>query len=136
MRPVQTEETLPGGVIVIPDEARAKFASHQVEVVAVGKPEICTDEDCGALHVGSTDRPAPLFGKQWRSVLSGRRLMFGQEFMDGRDDTVFAHPVPRGLEPGAWAIVQPRSFLPAAPDGQKLYFVRQRDVLAVFNDET
>ena len=35
-QPVLTEETLPGGVIVLTDDRRAQMTSQQAEVVAVG----------------------------------------------------------------------------------------------------
>lgn len=109
VRPVQTEDTLPGGKIVIPDKAREKFAAYQVRVVAVGEPEICEDEDCQRPH----------------GLLAGYRTN-GEWFEENY------HNTPQSLQDGAWAIVAPRSYIPAAPDGQPLYFVRQSDILGVF----
>jgi co-chaperonin GroES (HSP10) len=103
VRPVATEATLPGGKILIPDASREKFASHQVEIVAVGLPEICEDKKCERFHLN-----------------------------DDEDDLRHSFQ----CKVGAWALVKPRSFLPAAHDGEKLYFVRQSDVMATFNIET
>lgn len=50
VRKAETEETLPGGKIVIPDDARAKLASYQVEIVDVGPPEICENDACQRDH--------------------------------------------------------------------------------------
>ena len=47
---VETDETRPGGRIVLPASARERLTSAQCEVVAVGKPTACDDEDCPRLH--------------------------------------------------------------------------------------
>lgn len=109
VRPVETEDRLPGGRIIIPEDARQKFASHQVQIVAVGEPEICEDETCSrqhGLHAGF--HPTG----EW----------FEEHY----------HGVPADLREGAWALVRPRSFTPVGHDGDKLYAVRQSDVLACF----
>lgn len=56
VKKAETEETLPGGRIVIPQDSREKLASHQVEVVAVGAPEICQLETCARRHEWSQHR--------------------------------------------------------------------------------
>ena len=52
VRPVKTAETLVGGVIVLTENVREQWTMQQAEVVAVGKPVVCKDEDCERPHVG------------------------------------------------------------------------------------
>ena len=113
VRPVATEETLPGGRIFIPDGSREKLASHQVEIVAVGLPEICEDKKCERDH---------------------RRFCIS-DFASPPNISAEEREHRITFDVGAWALVKPRSFLPAAHDGQKLYFVRQSDVMGVFRLE-
>ena len=113
VRRVETEETLPGGRIIIPQKAREEFASHQVEVVAVGEPEICEDEDCGRYH---------------------------QEFgvpVEGCDTLIEIereHPIDPRIKPEAWVMVKPRSLVDAGTLERTLYFVRQEDILCVLEE--
>lgn len=46
MRKPDTQETIPGGRIVLPEGVREDMASCQVEVVAVGLAPLCEDPDC------------------------------------------------------------------------------------------
>ncbi len=50
VKPVQTEETVAGGAIVLPSAVREGIAAYQCEVVAVGPPEICEDKKCQRPH--------------------------------------------------------------------------------------
>lgn len=51
VRKVETAETLPGGLIVLPQEVRDGLTSCQAEVVAIGAPAVCEDEGCERHHV-------------------------------------------------------------------------------------
>lgn len=60
VRPVETDETLPGGRIVIPSESRERLASHQVRIEAVGEPDICEDPgSCVRQHAHDTHPTNP-----------------------------------------------------------------------------
>lgn len=108
---VETEETLPGGRIIIPQKAREEFASHQVEVVAVGEPEICRDDDdatCTRLHVV-------------------------EPWWCGEGEDV-VHPIDPRIKPEAWVMVKPRSLVDAGTLERNLFFVRLEDILCVLTE--
>ena len=70
VRKVETAETLPGGVVILPQEVRDGLTSCQAEVVAVGAPVVCEDEDCERLHT-----PDPVVWKRqthWPHVEPGQ----------------------------------------------------------------
>ena len=50
VHPIETEETMPGGRIVVPAGARERLVAQQAEIVAIGEPEICEEEDCERNH--------------------------------------------------------------------------------------
>ena len=50
LKPVETAESVPGGRIILVQQARDEFAKWQYEVVAVGREERCDDEDCDRHH--------------------------------------------------------------------------------------
>lgn len=50
IRHVTTEDRYQGGSIIIPEHIRDKVAKQQFDVVAVGEPDICEDEDCQRPH--------------------------------------------------------------------------------------
>ena len=88
VRKLEHEETLPSGRIIIPEAARETLASCQMEVVAVGEPEMCEDrEECDrTLHV--TDDGI----KHW-------------------------HYIGDGVHKGAWIITSPRALSETDEDG-------------------
>lgn len=51
VKPVETAETLHGGKIILPDSVREGWVIGQCEVVAVGPPPVCQDEDCARVHL-------------------------------------------------------------------------------------
>lgn len=51
LRKVETPETTPHGRIVLTPETRDTLTSHQMEVVAIGAPPICTDDHCERPHL-------------------------------------------------------------------------------------
>lgn len=111
LRMVETEEHLAGGAIVIPVQARERLASHQAEVLAVGLPEVCDDDDC--------ERPHD-FG-EWEGIPH-----WGTENV---------HPIHPSIKPGAWVYVSPRSLVDAGDLIDRRYFVRADDVLGVFMED-
>lgn len=51
VKPVETAETLAGGLIVLTENVREAWTVGQAEVVAVGPPQPCTNEDCARVHL-------------------------------------------------------------------------------------
>lgn len=104
VKPVEADDHLPGGVILIPQPIVDRMTLHQVEVVAVGPPSICeTPRKCERRH-------------EWNCKARG---------------SVAFHAVDARLKPGAWVYLRPRSLVDASQDA-RLYFVRHEDCLAVF----
>jgi len=56
LRPVETPETLGHGRIILTEKTREALTTHQMEVVSVGAPSICEEEDCERDH-GFTEHP-------------------------------------------------------------------------------
>ena len=50
VREVHVADTFAGGRVLIPDAARARLTALQAEVVAVGAPSVCDDDDCDRAH--------------------------------------------------------------------------------------
>lgn len=113
VRRAETEETIPGGKIFLPADTRQKMAAYQIEVIAVGPPDICENDSCLRDH-----------DEAWGSSPGGSPALKYR-----------AHKVPEFLEPGAWAIVRPRSFVPASHEDPGLFFVRHDDVFAILLPE-
>lgn len=77
-----TEETLPGGSIIIPDKSRETYAANQFLVVEVGLPEECEwPDDCSR------------FAHRFESM------------------KLCVHPIDERVRPGAWIVVRPRSLV-------------------------
>lgn len=111
VRPVETEETVPGGRILLTENARAKMAANQVQVVSIGLPDICDDEDCSRKHeIACEDETVPVRDYKLHAV----------------------HAIDERITEGAWCIIRPRSLFDAGHPTEKLYYVRQDDVLGVF----
>lgn len=106
IRRIQTAETYAGSAIIIPEQARDKVSAEQFEVVSVGVPEPCDDEDCERAH---------------RTV---------EPFVDGCSPEV-VHPC--DLEPGDWVLCRKRSWM-ATPDPD-IFVIRCDDVLARFVEQ-
>lgn len=82
----ETEESLPGGKIIIPQIAREKYAANQFLVVSVGEEEVCEwPEDC-------------------------ERMFHRFESLK-----LCVHPLDERVRPGAWVVVRPRSLVDARP---------------------
>lgn len=67
LRPVQTQETMGGGKIVLLENTREKMTFLQAEVVSVGEPALCEDDDCERDHgTGPTKlHPCSLQPNDW-----------------------------------------------------------------------
>ena len=101
VRKLQTEDTIRGGKIVLPEQVRESMTPNQVEIVATGLPVLCDDEDCERLHGVWVD------------------------FHDYRSLRVHDHE----LSEGQWVIIAPRSLVETHEDG--LYLASQDAVLAI-----
>lgn len=108
VRPVETEQTLGGGRIILPESVREGMSQYQCEVVSVGKPDICEDKKCERPH--------------W---------IEGTAHSEGIDEER-QHVIPVELCVGSWCLVRPRSFLDAGDPSGKLYIVHLNDIEAVF----
>ena len=82
IRRIATEECYRGGAILIPEQVRDKIVSDQWEVVSVGAPEPCDDEDCERIHdegqqslyvPGGPDRSHPVYLIEGDWVLAKKR---------------------------------------------------------------
>lgn len=101
VRPVETEETMPGGHIILTAKSRETLTAHQCEVVAVGSPALCHDpEDC--------ERP---------------------QAAHAIDDEGMVHP--SNVAVGDWLLVRPRCFVEGPEPERKEWYIHQDDVLAV-----
>lgn len=131
VRKAETEETMPGGKIIIPQDSREKIASYQVEIVAVGAPERCENKYCGRDHSYPGFAPLLVSKASRHEVPSRPGDIVG---VDAVTEWVGErlHILPENVRPGAWALVRPRSFVDASHPTESLYYVRQVDVLGVF----
>lgn len=50
LKPIETPETLGQGRIILTPATREALTTHQLEVVSLGAPSICTDPDCERPH--------------------------------------------------------------------------------------
>ena len=111
VRPVETDDTLPGGRIMLVADTRERMTTYQCEVVAVGEPVVCEDEDCERGHLG----PDVI-------VANGARTEFPR-----------VHPCFAAL--GAWLLVRPRSYIEGPVPERKEWFVHQDNVLAILRED-
>lgn len=105
VRPVETEETVPGGKIILTEETRERLAADQVQLIEVGPGDVCENEHCSRPHETTISR---------------------------NGHAVRTHVVDPRFVPEAWVLVQPRSFVDAGHETEKRYFARHDDVRAVF----
>lgn len=114
VRKAETEETMGGGKIIIPQASREALTAYQVIIEDIGLADICEDKDC--------ERPHNMAQRiEWRTDDPTRLAVWPE---------VREHQMPTDLRPDAWAIVRPRSFVPIS-DTDPRYFVRVEDVEAV-----
>jgi co-chaperonin GroES (HSP10) len=109
VRPVETDD-LQRGIVLLSD-TRERMTQAQCEVIAVGEPAICEDEECEREHVfASVFRNDGVFEKPW-----------------------VEHPCPVRI--GDWLLVRPRSFIDGPTPERAEWFVHQDDVLAILNED-
>jgi hypothetical protein len=102
----QTEETIPGGRILLTQNEREKMAAYQMQVIAVGQPAICEHpKTCDRTHAALTHRNGKL-----------------------------EHIIATVLKPNAWVLIRPRSLIDAGTETNR-YLVRQDDILAAFTND-
>ena len=107
VKPVETQETLNGGRILLTDAVREHWTIGQAEVVAVGEPAICDEEWCERDHIGL------------HPVSNG----------NGDGSYLRAHVAEPRLQPGAWILCKPRRQV-EMPDGT--WMVTQDDIVGVW----
>jgi hypothetical protein len=119
---IETEETLGGGKILIPDSAREAMSAYQMRVISVGQPEHCRDiDECSRLRHGAAFRPADIIETSWGSCSRPGAL------------PDYWHPVDEYITPDAWVIVSPRKLVETDQPNQ--YLVQQSDIQGVFVEQ-
>lgn len=103
VKPVVAEERFAGARIIVPAMALDNLTRWQAEVVTVGEPGTCIDEDCGRPHHVEAVGP---FG--WRG----------------------SHCLPLALRRGAWVVLEPRGRV-SVPGEREAYLVAQDAIWAV-----
>lgn len=88
VRKVETPESLPGAKLLLLQDTRETLTAQQAEIVSVGPPAICENDNC--------ERPHPITGHLGRKWYN--------QFHDFRG------------KPGDWVLLAPRS-LTEGPDG-------------------
>jgi hypothetical protein len=107
VRPVETDETLPGGRILLTHDARERMTANQCEVLAVGNRPLCDERDA--------DNEDCMRAHEWE------------------DAHTRVHPCK--VHVGDWLLVTPRSFV-AGPEPERLeWYVHQDAVLAILSEE-
>ena len=99
VKPITTAETT-GGVVLL-EETRARWTGQQCEVVAVGKEEMCEDEDCERQHDYAVKCGDVGYGPPFHSC---------------------------SISEGDWLLVRPRCFV--LTDEENVWVCKQSDVLA------
>lgn len=108
VRPPETDETLPGGLIALVAETRERMTASQCEVIAVGAPEACDPSSsraarkCERIH-GVANAP--------------------------NYSLMRVHLCPVAV--GDWLLVRPRSFILGPSPERKEWFVAQDAVIAI-----
>lgn len=68
VRPIETEETIGGGRIIVPQDVQQRMAAQQCEVVARGEDAVCDDEDCERQHSMYAEHQCPVRVGDWLLV--------------------------------------------------------------------
>lgn len=108
VRPVDTDETLPGSHIILTANTRDAIAAHQCEVLAVGEPAECDPTRSRA------ERRCERTHHMWVTA----------------DGEYRSHGAM--VDVGDWILIRPRSALDSPHPEQKQWFVHQDAVLAIF----
>jgi hypothetical protein len=110
VRPIETAETMPGGLVLLTSATRESLVAWQCEAIAVGPQAICEDEDCDRLHDDC--------------VVAGN----DDEWLTRRE-----HPC--AARAGDWLLVRPRSYIATDQPERAEWFVGQDNVLAILREE-
>ena len=111
VRKAETETTVAGGKIFLPESVRDGMANYQIEVLALGPTDLCRDYDnCTRPHGGVAYLPNDRSEKEWWPHLPDPNLVVG-----------------------AWCVVRHRTFVPSDDPLGKTFFVRQADIEAVLS---
>lgn len=95
VRPVETSESLSGGVIILTETTREGWTVGQAEVVAVGPPQACTDEDCARVHLaGHHPIDARLKPGSWVLCRPRRFVETGEGYLVNETDIVGVFTAP------------------------------------------
>lgn len=117
VRKIQTAETYGGSAIIVPEQARDKVSAEQWEIVSVGAPEPCDDEDCARKHLYIMSNGS------WIYIAPMSNVRFETE-----KEPEKRHPC--DLVPGEWVLVRKRAPVPSPePD---LWIIRQDDCIGRF----
>ena len=110
VRPVETDETLPGAKLILLSETRERMTANQCEVIAVGAPAECdptrsrAERKCEREHALEADYP--------------RRILR-------------VHPCP--INVGDWLLVRARAYIDSPYPERKEWFLHQDDALAILS---
>lgn len=74
VRPIETQETLPGGKILLTQTTRDGLTAQQAEVVAVGAGTVCEQENCERPHTTLTQDAIPKLVHE-RHIHSGQWVL-------------------------------------------------------------
>ena len=105
VRPIETPERIAHSRIILTDKTREVLTTHQMEVVSVGEPVICADEECERPHLPSI-------------VVEHRH---------GKRHRLRVHSAK--IHPGDWVLVKHRCLSETHQEG--LYCAHQDDIIAV-----
>ena len=105
--PIETDERMPGGRILLVADTRERMTANQCEVVAVGAPTECE----------------PARSRAERKCERKHEWVY--------DSRARVHPCP--VRVGDWIVVRPRAYV--ASGVEKRWFVKQDDVLAILNED-
>lgn len=115
VRPVESEETRAGGVIILTADTRERMTLGQCEVVAVGEAAECD--------------PA-----RSRAERRCERMHFTERVeRDGLGYPLRTHGC--DVRIGDWLLVRPRAFIDGPEPEKKEWFVHQDDVVAILGRE-
>ena len=100
VKPIETAETLGGGKILLPETTREGWTMGQCEVVAVGPPQPCSDEDCARVHLDGCHPLAPtLVPGAWILCRPRKWVEVPEGWMVHQDDVVGAFTAPGAQTP-------------------------------------
>lgn len=100
VKPVETAETLNGGRILLTDATRERWTMGQAEVVAVGPPAQCEDDECEREHLdGHHPIDARLIPGAWILCKPRKFVEVPEGYLVMTDDVVGVFTAPSGQTP-------------------------------------